>query len=56
MLVKEALWDHFENAYELLNLRALEFSPLSEFDTHIFLCMGKIFCEKFQITENRELS
>ena len=32
--------------YELINLRALRFSPVNEM--HIFQCMGKIFCEEFQ--------
>ena len=36
----------FKNAYELLNLRALEISML--FKDHIFQCMGKIFCVEFQ--------
>ena len=31
---------------ELLNLRALKFSPENEM--HIFQCMGKIFCVEFQ--------
>ena len=36
----------FKKAYELLNLRALKFSPLNKI--HIFECMGKIFCVEFQ--------
>ena len=36
----------FENAYKLLNLRALEISML--YKNHIFQCMGKIFCVEFQ--------
>ena len=34
----------FKNTYELLNLRALNFSP----KIHIFQCMDKIFCVEFQ--------
>ena len=37
---------HFKNTYELLNLRALKFSPVNKF--HIFQCMGKIFCVELQ--------
>ena len=37
---------HFKNTYELLNLRALKFSPVNKM--HIFQCMGKIFCVEFQ--------
>ena len=36
----------FKNAYELLNLRALRISML--YKSHIFQCMGKIFCVEFQ--------
>ena len=38
----------FKNTYELLNLRALKFSPVDRI--HIFQCisMGKIFCVEFQ--------
>ena len=36
----------FNNAYELLNLRALKISML--YKSHIFQCMGKIFCVEFQ--------
>ena len=36
----------FKNSYELLNLRALKFSPVNKI--HIFQCMGKIFCVEFQ--------
>ena len=36
-----------KNAYELLNLRALRISILHQ--SHIFQCMGKIFCVEFQI-------
>ena len=37
---------HFKNTYELLNLRALKFSPVDK--TYTFQCMGKIFCVEFQ--------
>ena len=42
------LWPggHFNNTYELLNLRALKISKLHK--NHIFQCMGKIFCVEFQ--------
>ena len=42
------LWPggRFKNAYELLNLRALKILML--FISHIFQCMGKIFCVEFQ--------
>ena len=36
-----------DNAYELLNLRALKISMLYK-KNHIFQCMGKIFCVEFQ--------
>ena len=36
----------FKDTYELLNLRALKFSPMN--NIHIFQCMGKIFCVEFQ--------
>ena len=36
----------FKNAYELLTLRALRISML--YKSHIFQCMGKIFCVEFQ--------
>ena len=36
----------FKNTYELLNLRALQFSLVNKI--HIFQCMGKIFCMEFQ--------
>ena len=36
----------FQNTYELLNLRALKFSPVNKI--HIFQCMGKIFYVEFQ--------
>ena len=39
-------WGHFKNTYELLNLRALKYSPVNKI--HTFQCMGKIFCVKFQ--------
>ena len=42
---KFELWvpgGRFKNAYELLNLRALKFSPVNKM--RIFQCMGKIFC------------
>ena len=38
--------DRFKNIYELLNLRALKSSCLNKI--HIFQCMGKLFCVKFQ--------
>ena len=37
---------HFKNIYELLNLRALKFSPVNKI--HIFQYMGKLFCVEFQ--------
>ena len=37
---------HFKKAYELLNIRALKFSPVKQM--HIFQSMGKIFCVEFQ--------
>ena len=42
------VWDRgaFQNMYELLDLRALEFSHVNKI--HIFQCMGKIFCVEFQ--------
>ena len=36
----------FKNAYELLNLRALQISML--YKNRIFQCMSKIFCVEFQ--------
>ena len=36
----------FKNTYELLNLRALKFSPMNKIC--IFQCMGIIFCVAFQ--------
>ena len=36
----------FKKACELLNLRALKFSPVNKM--HIFQCMVKIFCVEFQ--------
>ena len=36
----------FKNTYELLNLRALKFSPVNEI--YIFQCMGKTFYVEFQ--------
>ena len=38
--------DHFKNTYELLNLIALKFSPVTKIQ--IFQCMAKIFCVEFQ--------
>ena len=38
---------HFKNTYELLNLRALKFSPAKKM--HVFQCMSKIFCVEFQM-------
>ena len=45
-LFQNWVWGHFKNTYELLNLRALKFSPVNKI--HIFQCMGKIFCVEFQ--------
>ena len=44
-------WDvqtggHFKNTYELLNPRALKFSPVDKI--YIFQCMDKIFCVELQ--------
>ena len=36
----------FKNAYELLHLRALKYSPVNKI--HILQCMGEIFCVEFQ--------
>ena len=36
----------FNNTYELLNLRALKFSPVDKI--YIFQCMDQIFCVEFQ--------
>ena len=36
----------FKNTYELLNLRALKYSPVNKI--HIFQCVGKIFRVEFQ--------
>ena len=36
----------FKDTYELLNLRAIKFSPVNKI--HTFQCMGKIFCVEFQ--------
>ena len=36
----------FKKRDEFLNLRALKISVL--YENHIFQCMGKIFCVKFQ--------
>ena len=36
----------FKNNYELLNLRVLKYSYVNKI--HIFQCMSKIFCVKFQ--------
>ena len=47
MLVKGAHGGRFKKADELLNLRALKFSPLNKM--YIFQCMGKIFCVEFQM-------
>ena len=35
-----------QNTYELLNQRALKYSPVNK--VHIFQCMGMIFCVEFQ--------
>ena len=35
-------WPHIKNTNELLNLRALQFSPVNKI--YIFQCMGQIFC------------
>ena len=40
------LGGRFKNTYELLNLRALKFSPVNKI--HIFQCMVKIFSVEFQ--------
>ena len=40
------LGGRFKNTYELLNLRALQFSYVNKI--HIFQCMGTIFCVAFQ--------
>ena len=40
------LGGHFKNTYELINLRALKFSPVDKIN--IFQCMGKISCVEFQ--------
>ena len=45
-LIKAGPGGHFKNTYELLNLRALKFSPVNKI--HIFQCMGMIFCVEFQ--------
>ena len=37
---------YFKNTYELLNLRALKFSPMNKI--HIFQWMCEIFCVEFQ--------
>ena len=37
---------HFKNAYELLNLGALQISML--YKNYIFQCMGMLFCVEFQ--------
>ena len=39
-------WGRFKNTFELLNLRALKFSPVIKI--HFFQCKGKIFCVEFQ--------
>ena len=39
-------WGRFKKAYELLNLRAIKFSPVNKMQ--IFQRMGKIFCVEFQ--------
>ena len=44
--MKWAPGKHFKNTHELLNLRALKFSPTNKI--YIFQCMGKIFCVEFQ--------
>ena len=36
----------FRNTYELLNLRALKFSPVNKI--HIYQCMGMILCVELQ--------
>ena len=40
------IWRRFKNAYVLLNLRGIKFPPVNKI--HIFRCMGKIICVKFQ--------
>ena len=44
------LWTggHFKSIYELLNLRALQFSPVNKI--HIFQCTGEIFVAEFKGT------
>ena len=50
ILVRQHLYiesgGRFKETYELLNLKALKFSPVNKI--HIFQCMGKIFCVEFQ--------
>ena len=38
--------ERFKNAYELLNLKALEYSHVNKMQ--IFQCVGNIFCVEFQ--------
>ena len=40
-MAEEESGGRFKNTYELLDLRALKFSPVNKI--HIFQCMGKIF-------------
>ena len=40
------LGGRFKKTYELLNLRALKFSPVNKM--RIFQCMDQIFCVEFQ--------
>ena len=52
IMSSKVLWEighlggHFKKAYELLNIRALKFSPVNKM--HIFQCMDKIFSVEFQ--------
>ena len=46
MTITVSAGGRFKNAYELLNLRALKFSPVNKIC--IFQCMGLIFCVEFQ--------
>ena len=44
----------FKNIYELLNLRALKYSPTDK--TYIFQCMSKIFCVELPFEIPHEIS
>ena len=45
-LIMSSAGGHFNNAYEVLNLRALRILML--YKNHIFQCMGQIFYVQFQ--------